>query len=252
MSVDGAPGVRARVREELTRQIVGTARAQLAESGAAALSLRAVARELGMVSSAVYRYVPSRDDLLTRLIIEAYDALGTAAEQAEAAVPREDLEGRWLAICHGVRDWALAHPHEHALIFGSPVPGYRAPEDTIGPAQRVPNLLIPLLVERFARDAAGRAVQGAPAGPAGLSESARAALDPVRRVVPAGLPDEVILHGLMAWTYLLGAVSAELFGHRHNVIADDPDLRAAFFDAEIRRIGRLAGLAGPLPTPLPG
>ena len=80
-----APGVRARVRAELTREIAEVARRHLASDGAAALSLRAVARELGMASSAVYRYFPSRDDLLTALIVDAYDAMGEAAEVADAA-----------------------------------------------------------------------------------------------------------------------------------------------------------------------
>ena len=134
---------RERVRAELSREIKEEARRQLAASGADGLSLRAVAKELGMVSSALYRYYPSRDDLLTVLIIDAYDALGAAAEGAIApgqaaagrAAPARD---RWLAACHAIRDWARANPHEYALIYGSPVPGYRAPEATIGPAARVP------------------------------------------------------------------------------------------------------------------
>ena len=80
-----APGVRARVRAELTREITDAARRHLAAEGAAGLSLRAVARELGMASSAVYRYFPSRDDLLTTLIVEAYDALGAASARSTAA-----------------------------------------------------------------------------------------------------------------------------------------------------------------------
>src|SRR5215218_3368694 len=135
-----AASIRARVRAEMTEEIKAAARRHLAIDGAN-LSLRAVARELGMVSSAIYRYFPSRDDLLTALIIDAYDALGAAAEQSEAAVDRADLLGRWLATCRAVRSWALANPHEYALIYGSPVPGYRAPEDTIPPATRIPLLL---------------------------------------------------------------------------------------------------------------
>ena len=115
---------RERVREELTREIAEIARSQLATEGAAGLSLRAVAREMGMVSSAIYRYFPSRDDLLTALIIDGYNAIGLAAEQADAACPPGDYTERWLAICRAVRDWALAHPHEYALVYGSPVPGY--------------------------------------------------------------------------------------------------------------------------------
>ncbi|MEM7288279.1 MAG: TetR/AcrR family transcriptional regulator, partial [Actinomycetota bacterium] len=121
---------RAAARELLTSQILETARSHLVERGAGELSLRAVARELGMASSAVYRYFPSRDALLTALIIDAYDALGQTAEEADAAVDRDDHLGRWRAIAHAVRGWALAHPHEYALIYGTPVPGYEAPEDT--------------------------------------------------------------------------------------------------------------------------
>ena len=127
---------RERVRAELTREITETARRQLATAGASGLSLRAVAKEMGMVSSAIYRYFPSRDDLLTTLIIDGYNAVGAAVEKADAACPAEDYAGRWLATCRAVREWALAHPHEYALVYGSPVPGYQAPERTIGPASR--------------------------------------------------------------------------------------------------------------------
>src|SRR6476646_1335486 len=98
-----AAGARARVQAELTREIAEVARRHLASDGAAALSLRAVARELGMASSAVYRYLPSRDDLRTALIIDAYDALGDAAEKADAERPMADLLGRWQAACAAVR-----------------------------------------------------------------------------------------------------------------------------------------------------
>src|SRR5579871_3153120 len=107
---------RARARAEITGEILAAGRRHLATDGAAGLSLRAIARDLGMASSAVYRYVASRDDLLTRLIIDAYDALGETAEAAEAAVGRGDLGGRWAVICRAVRDWALANPNEYALI----------------------------------------------------------------------------------------------------------------------------------------
>ena len=113
-------GVRASARAELLREVGLVARAHLAESGAAGLSVRAIARELGLASSALYRYYPSRDDLLTRLIVDSYNELGEAVEDHEATVDRSDLAGRYAAICHAVRDWARAHPHEYALIYGSP------------------------------------------------------------------------------------------------------------------------------------
>ena len=111
------------------------ARAQLTEVGAAALNLRAVARELGMASSAVYRYFPSRDDLLTRLIVNSYDDAGAVAEAADDS--GSPTRSRWVAVCLAVRGWALAHPHGYALLYGSPVPGYAAPTDTVPPAARV-------------------------------------------------------------------------------------------------------------------
>ena len=141
---------RERTRAEITRQILDAARRHLATDGASGLSLRAIARELGASSSAVYRYVASRDDLLTRLIAAAYDALGAAAETAEAAAARDDLTGRWSAACAAVRAWALAHPNEYALIYGTPVPGYTAPPATIAPAARVTNVLLGILTDAAA------------------------------------------------------------------------------------------------------
>src|SRR5262252_9106984 len=128
-TVTASQTARARARAELTREIKEEARRQLAEVGGNGLSLRAVARALGMVSSALYRYFPSRDDLLTALIIDAYDSLGAAAERAVAgsgAEPGASARAQWRACCTAVRDWAIANPHEYALIYGSPVPGYQA------------------------------------------------------------------------------------------------------------------------------
>jgi AcrR family transcriptional regulator len=227
---------RDRARAEITSEILAAGRRHLATEGAAALSLRAIARDLGMASSAVYRYVASRDELLTRLIIDAYDSLGEAAEAAEAAAGRGDLYGRWSAICRAVRGWALANPNEYALIYGSPVPGYFAPADTIGPASRVANLLIQILV-----DAAARGIEVPEAGRAGLSQTARTALAPVRAAVPAEISDVTLQTGLMQWAALFGTVSLELFGQFQNVIGEQPGDRDAFF-AEC--VGRWAAQIG--------
>ena len=95
-----------------------------------------------MVSSALYRYFPSRDDLLTALIIDAYDSLGETAEAALKASAGAASGERWTAVCEAIRGWALAHPHEYALIYGSPVPGYAAPATTVPAASRVGFALI--------------------------------------------------------------------------------------------------------------
>jgi AcrR family transcriptional regulator len=243
VSTESLPrAVRRRAREEITREILEAARRQLATVGAPGLSLRAVARELGMVSSAVYRYVASRDDLLTLLIIDAYDALGAAVEAAEAAVPRPDLLGRWLAVSHGVRDWALAHPNEYALLYGSPVPGYVAPEDTIGPATRVTALMARLLQEVTQPGAPdGPAEAAAPSDPADLPAWV-VAMGPTRPFMTPQVPPDPVLHGLVAWTHLYGAVSFELFGHYHRVLDDDLDLRRAFFTETATRMAALVGI----------
>jgi len=227
---------RERARAEITSEILEAGRRHLATEGAAGLSLRAIARDLGMVSSAIYRYVSSRDDLLTKLIIDAYDSLGAAAEDAEARAVRDDLIGRWTNICTSVRNWAIANPNEYALIYGSPVPGYVAPQDTIGPASRVSNLLVQILIDAAAT---GRTVPGP-----GVTSSApwRAALAPVRSVIPPDVSDNSIQAGLMVWSALFGVVSLELFGQFHNVVADDRADRDAFFAECVTRWAAQVGL----------
>ena len=223
---------RERVRRELTSEIKEVALAQLASSGGAALSLRAIAREMGMASSALFRYFRNRDALLTALIIDSYSSLAEAAETAEARMHQESIEDRWMAICHGVRNWAVAHPHEYALIFGSPIPGYAAPTGTVAPASRVPLLLGDLLGDLMSQKSYEVSAHLEP------SLAVRRAIEPVRAMMPKGVPSDLMVRGLMAWTYLFGAVSFEVFGHRHNVIAD-PE---AFFDYEVRRLATMVGL----------
>lgn len=222
---------RAAAREMLTSQILETARSHLVERGAGELSLRAVARELGMASSAVYRYFPSRDALLTALIIDAYNALGESAEEADTAVDRDDHLGRWRAIGHSVRNWAIAHPHEYALIYGTPVPGYEAPQDTIDPASRVTLVLLRLLLDMPARPW-DRPVPI----DAELAEQVRT----VRELSGLELPDEQILRGITAWVLLYGLVNFELFGSFKNtfdnagpVFAHQLDLMAVHMGLEV-------------------
>ncbi len=232
-------GLRARMRAELTNEIKDEARRQLAAEGAPALSLRAVTRSLGMASSAIYRYFPSRDDLLTALIVDAYDAIGVAAEEADAGCARDDFGGRWQAAGLAVRQWALTVPHEYALVYGSPVPGYRAPEDTIGPASRVTLVLT-------------RIVDGAAEAGALVDDAPRPDLPPLDAVVLAEsrrladlafphVPDEVVIRSLVAWTQVFGMISFELFGHFHSVVDDVGPV----FERALLEMGRMVGLPPP-------
>ena len=227
---------RERTRAEITRQILDTARRHLATEGTSGLSLRAIARELGASSSAVYRYVASRDELLTRLIVAAYHALGAAAEAQEAAVARADLAGRWSAVCGAVRGWALANPNEYALIYGTPVPGYTAPPATIAPAARVSNVLLGILADAAGGLTPGIAEDDVPPGD-------RKALAPARSTVPPEVPDALLHRGLMAWAALFGTVSFELFGQLYGIVGDQPSDREAFFAESVRRWATQVGIA---------
>jgi AcrR family transcriptional regulator len=223
-----AASIRARVRAEMTDEIKTVARRHLATDGAN-LSLRAVARDLGMASSAVYRYFASRDELLTAMIIDAYDALGATAE---ASVSGTGFTERFLSVCHSVRDWALAHPHEWALIYGSPVPGYQAPRDTVGPAIRVI-----LVIGRIVGDAsaAGEATAGEP-----ISGKLGDELAYVAEQAAPGTPPQLVARAIGAWIHLCGAVSAELFGQLNNTI----EARRDFFELQMR--GAAAMISRPL------
>jgi AcrR family transcriptional regulator len=222
-------GVRARLRAELTEQIKAVARQHLADQGAAALSLRAVAREVGMVSSAVYRYFPSRDDLLTALIVDAFDAVGRAAEEADTACPADDIPARWLAVSRAVRGWARANPHEYALVYGSPVPGYAAPTDTVDPAARVSLVFLRMVAHGVAIGAIRTDDR------IETSRVVRQDLAQLRALAAEGVPDSTLSRAMLVWAHLFGAISYELFGHLHGIITDYD----AFFDLQARRAGDL-------------
>jgi AcrR family transcriptional regulator len=209
------PNARQRVREAVRADIVAEARRQLAEVGGGALSLRSVARELGMASSAMYRYFPSRDDLLTTLIVEAYDALGEAAELA--ATTSDRAYPRWLAVCRAVRQWAFDHPQEYALIYGSPVPGYQAPADTVVPGSRVTLVLAGILADAERSGELSPMIAPAPS---------RALSSAVRPIAQLFLPDVSIARvamGLLTWTQLFGQINFELFG-RYEGVVENPEL----------------------------
>jgi AcrR family transcriptional regulator len=141
-----APTWRERQREATRDEIKAIARTHLTEAGSSALSLRSIARELGMVVSALYRYFPGRDELITALIADAYDSLAETVEVALASCDPDDPENCWRTVAHAFRRWALDHPGEYALVYGTPVPGYVAPEDTMGPAFRFYAALTTILV----------------------------------------------------------------------------------------------------------
>ncbi|WP_353649076.1 TetR/AcrR family transcriptional regulator [Nakamurella sp. A5-74] len=215
------PTARAIARESLTAEILVLARRHLVEHGADGLSLRAISRDLGMVSSAIYRYFPSRDDLLTALIVQSYGNLGDAVASA-GDQPDASLRQRFIDICGAVRVWAKGHPQEWALIYGSPVPGYQAPQTTIEPATRVILLVFDVVVAAWG---AGRLEVGDTELDPVLVMQAAQVLDGLGRT--AEVPPIVVVRAAECWTYLLGVVSSELFGQLANTF--DPADRFALW-----------------------
>lgn len=120
-----------------------TAWEQIAKSGAAALSLRAIARELGITAPAIYNYFSRRDDLVTALIVDAFTSLGNSQKAAIRGLPDEDLRSRIYALGIAYRAWAITYPQRYQLIFGTPIPGYEAPADITVPAAA--ESLVPLI-----------------------------------------------------------------------------------------------------------
>ena len=118
----------------LQEAIKETAWKQIAEYGAPALSLRAIARELKITAPAIYNYFPDRDALVTALIIDAFTSFGDWQLEARDSVPVNNLEGRMKTIGLAYRDWAHAYPQRYQLIFGTPIPGYKGPLDKIFPS----------------------------------------------------------------------------------------------------------------------
>lgn len=235
--VEGAaapPSPRQRAHARTVREITRIAREQLATEGSAGLSLRAIARRLGIVSSAIYRYVPSRDELLTMLIVDAYTSLGEAAHGADRRCRRDAYHRRWMALGRAVRRWALERPTEYALLYGGPVPGYAAPERTVDPGTRVSALVVELLA---AADHAG-AIAPRPdlPIPTSVTRDLHGIKDAFRA---ADLDDEVLARGMLAWSSLFGLISFEVFGQFTGGISSP----AAYFDHQIARLADQIGLS---------
>ena len=215
-------------------EITAEARRQLAVDGASSLSLRAVARELGMVSSGIYRYFASRDELLTALIIEAYDSLGQQAEEAARRSAGDSPVDRWCAVARALRAWAIANPHEYALVYGTPVPGYEAPEDTVNPAARSALAMIGIAVDAHRT---GTLVPPADV-PMSLSPGVHDDVAALLAREDIDLPVPIMARLLVAWTQLFGLITFELFGQTKNVITAHDDL----YDDAAAAIARFIGL----------
>lgn len=227
-------GTRAARRDDVTGRILEIGRRHLTEHGAAALSLRGVTRDLGMVSSAVYRYVANRDELLTLLVLDAYTQLADEVDAAVMAGARAGWEARILAAATAMRAWARREPARYALLYGSPVPGYEAPEQTTEPGTRVVRLLVDLVEEGVRRGDITDGPLGVP-----VPRVVRADLAGLRDGLGVTMDVAVVGRAVSLWAVLVGWVSLEVFGQFGPDPFADPD---RLFEHQVRLA--LAGLKG--------
>ncbi|UIX34038.1 TetR/AcrR family transcriptional regulator [Streptomyces sp. GQFP] len=201
---------RERYRAQVRTEIKERAWEQIAAAGASALSLNAVAKQMGMSGPALYRYFAGRDELISELIRDAYRSLADTFRAA--AEPAPDLA----ALAHALRDWALADPQRYFLVYGTPVPGYHAPSDVTGIASEIMTTLL---------DAC------AALPPAGPGTPFDAHIDD-HRMWAAGhpAPPAVLRRALVCWTRLHGVLSLELAGHFTGMEFDPALLFAAEVD----------------------
>ncbi|GAB1508970.1 TetR/AcrR family transcriptional regulator [Actinophytocola sp. KF-1] len=199
---------RERYRAQVRAEVKEHAWAQIAEAGASAISLNAIAKTMGMSGPALYRYFASRDELITDLVSDAYRQLVDASRAAVAEHGSDPL-----VIAHAIRDWAHTYPQRYFLIYGTPIPGYHAPPTTTEIASELMDLLLDALKER----------EPGPAMP--LDQN----LADHRQWAHVDVPEGVLRQALGFWTRLHGVVSLEIAGHFRDMGFDTRLL----FDAEM-------------------
>lgn len=228
-------GRRARARRQTRAELRAAALADVREHGAGALSLRRVARRMGVSPAGLYRHVDSREELLTWLIADAYDDL--ADHLLAAPDEQADVADRLRAVAAAYRAWSVAHPNQFALLFGDPIPGYEAPPagPTTAAMTRVGAALGQPLVEAWHQ---GRLRPVLPE----VEGELRAQLAPMAGLAPVPVPPELALTLLVAWGRLHGQVSLEVFGHHAWLF---PDGCEPLFAAEVEAMLRDLGIVRP-------
>ena len=197
---------RNRIHEATRQEIKETAWQQIAEQGAPALSLRQIARAMDLSAPALYRYYPSRDDLVTALIQDAFTSFATALAAARDSRPIGDHAGRYAAMGLAYRQWALQYPQRYALIFGTPIPGYvYPPSEPNDAADSAFKVLLGVLL-----DAARAGILQPIAEYRDLSPTIHSGFDSFRAFIPAEIPDVVVYLSLITLARVHGMVSLEL------------------------------------------
>lgn len=227
-ATDQAVGSLDAIKAEATRQ--------LHRDGALVLTPESVRAALDMPEEDFGKHVPDRDALLTALVVDAYNGMGDWAERAvsESATADSAPLDRWVAVCRAVHDWAVEHPREYELIYGTNIPAYDAPQETMVAGARTAMALIGTL-QHAAGQGALTTGEAEPL-PRPLAEAVRG----LAQGMAQGLPEPVVARLLVAWTQLFGMTSFSVFGH---IVAfgEDP---IAFVDHAAAAMGRYVGVRG--------
>lgn len=210
---------RQRYREQVRDEIKAHAWSQVATTGASALSLNAIAKQMGMSGPALYRYYSSRDELITELILEAYRDLADGCETAAASA--RTPAGKLSAVAMAIREWAVAEPHRYLLLYGTPVPGYEAPREATETAGR----MMTVLLGAFADIAAAADTKATKALDKNLASH--------RAWAQADVSEAVLRRALAFWTRVHGVLSLEVAGHFTGMAFDPALLYAAEVEAAI-------------------
>ncbi|MEU5591840.1 WHG domain-containing protein [Streptomyces sp. NPDC020298] len=220
-------------------EIKATARQLLEKLGAGGLSLDAVAREGGLAVADVETVFPRRDDLLTALVVDAYNESAAAMEQADQAARDAGASAgaRLLAVTRALRRWSFDNAAEFTLIYGSPVPGYHAPQDTVPPASRTPAVLAAIVRS---------ALQAGELAPPRRAVAGPPLLLPEAVELFGGIPEapfsDIIERGIVLWSNLIGLLVFQVFSRTHDSVRDE----SAFFDFAIAVAAEGIGLEVPL------
>jgi AcrR family transcriptional regulator len=202
----------------LAEAIKNSAWEQIARNGAAALSLRAIARDLGITAPAIYNHFHRRDDLVTALIVDAYTSLGESQQVAIDNLPVTDIKGRFTALGMAYREWAITYPQRYQLIFGTPIPNYEAPEDITLPAAT--KALVPLVETLQAFSVANR-LRLDRVSP--LTTELKSMLMAWQEIAES-IDLEVLYAALITWSRVHGLVSMEIANHFPSYITDPGEI----------------------------
>jgi AcrR family transcriptional regulator len=203
----------------LQEAIKETAWKQIAEFGAPALSLRAIARELKITAPAIYNYFPSRDHLVTALIVDAYTSLGDSQKSTQESMSKKDAAFRFSALGIAYHDWAVTYPQRYQLIFGTPIPNYDAPEDTTTPAAAW--ALLPLIetIQTLYAEGSLRVERLAK-----LTPKLKSILETWKQFTGSIVEIEVLYIAYVVWSRVHGLVMLELGGQLPSFFTDPGEL----------------------------